>query len=116
MTHRTLSVAYYMAGPAPDTRPWSATLKPHYLIAQVVLVIFTASNALFIVFWGIRFFNQARNLWALEKLGAISQITSTLAQLWTIGPLVMLAWAVQTIAADRSIRRREYSCAPLHLN
>lgn len=109
LTHRTLSAAYYTADPAPDTRPWSTTLKPHYLIAQVVLVIFISLNALFVVLWSTHFFNQAGNLWALEKLGAISQITSTLAQLWTIGPLVMLAWVVQTITADRSIRRGKSS-------
>lgn len=105
-----------MAGPAPDTRPWSATLKPHYLIAQIILVIFITLNTLFVVLWAIHFFNQERTLWALDKLGAISQITSTLAQLWTIGPLVALGWVVQTIVADRSIRRRKYPPPSLYSN
>lgn len=104
-------VAYHFAQPAPDNRQWRSTLKPHYLVTQLVLAVFVAFDALFIVFWGIRFFDSDNHLWPITRLGIISQLTSTVAQLWSLGPLLLLAYVVQAIAIDKSIRRREFFCS-----
>jgi hypothetical protein len=97
--------AYYTAAPGPDLRPWHTTLKPYYLIAQIVLALFFAFNAVFVVLWTTRFFDH--HVWPIAELGKISQITSTLAQLWSVGPLLVLAYVVKAITSDKSIRRRE---------
>lgn len=68
--------------------------------------MFVSFNALFVAFWVVDYFDH--HLWPIEKLGSISQITSTLAQVWSVGPLLMLSYVVQAIASDKSLRRREY--------
>lgn len=102
----TILLAHYTLGPAPDTRPWTTTLKPHYLIVQLVLALFVGFNSVFVAFWALGYFD--RRLWPIEKLAMISQFTSTLAQLWSIGPLLALAYVVQAIVSDKTLRHREY--------
>jgi predicted PurR-regulated permease PerM len=99
--------AYRTAAPGADLRPWHTTLKPYYLITHIVLVLFLAFNVAFVVLWAMRFFDH--HLWPITRLAKISQITLTLTQLWSVGPLLMLAQVVQTITNDKSIRRREQS-------
>lgn len=70
-----------------------------------LIALFTALHITFIILW---FTKSLQNIsFDIGRISTVSQILSTLFQVWLIPTAAMLVLALQTIAQDAAIRRRE---------
>ena len=82
-----------------------ATLMKSFLLTITALFFLCAIHFCLVVLWTKGTLDN--HYFNLSKLGLAAQTIGVLSQVWTVGLLSLLLFSVQTIAADKFIRRRK---------
>lgn len=78
-----------------------------YLLASfAILGLQICAYSALLILWATK--GLDRHLFSLSRLSLVSQVISVTSQALAISSLAALTFFVQTVAADRIIRRREY--------
>jgi hypothetical protein len=85
-----------------------ATLTKSFLFTLIALFFLCTIHLCLAVLWAKGTLDHHH--FSLSKLGLVAQTSAVLSQVCTVALLSLLSFAVQTIAADKFIRRRK--CLP----
>jgi amino acid permease len=80
----------------------------HVLAAGTVLTVLVAFHVVLIVLWVKQASLLDRHSFDVARLSEITQIISVVSQAWIVLSLAVFSFVVQSVVADRIIRRRKH--------